>query len=290
MAYAHSRFGYVQTQPDATTINSKRPAFYDEDEGAILDPSVLDVDIMHSPEEAQIRKGSFANSNGVLSPAESQGWEQQHYVNGLPVEPVSAGPSHPFHEEHAGYIRPGAPHVSGFGHPPQQPHWAFEHGSGHCTPTTGVDFIPPPPPQQFDNQHYGHHRADSAHGSFSRPGPPSHQPPPQQFNVPFVEPGYIPAPQVQTPMSPHSHQDWMTMAQQEVEGRPMTKRMRQGSPARTAVDLQRRDGIRKKNGRIDIPHERNIQTIDDMIDQTHDEDLLKELKQQKRLLRNREAA
>ena len=70
----------------------------------------------------------------------------------------------------------------------------------------------------------------------------------------------------------------------------MPKRMRPSSPSTTMVDFQRRDGIRKKNGRIDIPQERNIHTIDDLIDKTTDEDLLKELKQQKRLLRNREAA
>lgn len=91
-------------------------------------------------------------------------------------------------------------------------------------------------------------------------------------------------------MSPHSNQDWMAMAQHEAEAIRMSKRMRTGSPARTSVDLQRRDGIRKKNGRIDIPQERNIQTIDDMIENATDEELLKELKQQKRLLRNREAA
>lgn len=82
----------------------------------------------------------------------------------------------------------------------------------------------------------------------------------------------------------------MGMAQQEMEGRPSSKRMRPSSPPRTMIDFQRRDGIRKKNGRIDIPHERNIQTIDELIEQTTDEDTLKELKQQKRLLRNREAA
>ena len=91
-------------------------------------------------------------------------------------------------------------------------------------------------------------------------------------------------------MSPHSHQDWMGMAQQEMDNRPMPKRMRPNSPPVTMVDYARRDGIRKKNGRIDIPPERNIHTIDEMIDQTNDEDQLKELKQQKRLLRNREAA
>ena len=66
--------------------------------------------------------------------------------------------------------------------------------------------------------------------------------------------------------------------------------MRPSSPPRTMVDIQRRDGIRKKNGRIEIPQERNIHTIDQLIETTKDEDLLKELKQQKRLLRNREAA
>ena len=70
----------------------------------------------------------------------------------------------------------------------------------------------------------------------------------------------------------------------------MPKRMRPNSPPRSVTDFQRRDGIRKKNGRIEIPTERNIHTIDELIDQTTDEDLLKELKQQKRLLRNREAA
>ena len=80
------------------------------------------------------------------------------------------------------------------------------------------------------------------------------------------------------------------MAQQEMEGRPIPKRMRPNSPPITMVDFARRDGIRKKNGRIDIPTERNLHTIDDMIDRTTNEDELKELKQQKRLLRNREAA
>lgn len=80
------------------------------------------------------------------------------------------------------------------------------------------------------------------------------------------------------------------MAAQEVECRPTSRRMRAQSPLQTTVDFQRRDGIRKKNARIDIPQERCIQTIETLLENTTDEDLLKELKQQKRLLRNREAA
>ncbi|KAI6750421.1 hypothetical protein HG530_014702 [Fusarium avenaceum] len=48
--------------------------------------------------------------------------------------------------------------------------------------------------------------------------------------------------------------------------------------------------IRKKNIRFDIPEGRNLGNIDHLIAQTTDERQIKELKQQKRLLRNRQAA
>lgn len=274
-------FAYHQAPAD-----SKRPAFIDEDDAAVLDPSILDADIMQSPNNTSFRKDSFANNSGVLSPADSQAWDHS-YSAGLTVESASAGATNPFHEDGSIYMRPhNHPQPQSFGQHQQPPSWPFEHGSGNCTPTTGAEFMPPPAP--FDNStQFVHGRADSAHGSFSHAPP---QAPPQHFNGPHPEANFIPAPQVHTPMSPHSHQDWMGMAQQEMEGRPSHKRMRPGSPPRTLLDFQRRDGIRKKNGRIDIPQERNIQTIDDLIEKTTDEDLLKELKQQKRLLRNREAA
>jgi hypothetical protein len=52
----------------------------------------------------------------------------------------------------------------------------------------------------------------------------------------------------------------------------------------------RRDGIRKKNARFEIPAERTLSNIDHLISQSNNEDEIKELKQQKRLLRNRQAA
>lgn len=52
----------------------------------------------------------------------------------------------------------------------------------------------------------------------------------------------------------------------------------------------RPDGIRKKNARFEIPKERNLQTIDALIMASTDDNEKKELKQQKRLLRNRQAA
>jgi len=53
---------------------------------------------------------------------------------------------------------------------------------------------------------------------------------------------------------------------------------------------RRGDGIRKKNARFDIPAEMNLTNIDQLISQSTDEQEIKELKQQKRLLRNRQAA
>jgi hypothetical protein len=54
--------------------------------------------------------------------------------------------------------------------------------------------------------------------------------------------------------------------------------------------VARSDGIRKKNAKFEIPHERNLNTIEALISRAENDDERKELKQQKRLLRNRQAA
>lgn len=290
MAYSNAQFGY-HPAPSKTLI-TRRPSYHydlpdDDDSAAVLDSSILDADIMQSPADAQPRKPSFPHANPVLTPVDSQPWNPAYGV-ALALDPSCARAPHPFDDDqHAFSARP-PPHIATFGHPPPPASWEFEHGSGHCTPTNGqeLDFGQPPPPG-FEHPQYVHHRNDSARGSFSYQHPP---PPPHHFNRPPPDATFAPAPQVQTPMSPHSNQDYMAMAANEIEAARRSKRMRTSSPSRTSVDIQRGDGIRKKNGRIEIPQERNIQTIDDLIDNASDEDLLKELKQQKRLLRNREAA
>ena len=71
----------------------------------------------------------------------------------------------------------------------------------------------------------------------------------------------------------------------------LSKKMRSGSPTgRSHNELRRGDGIRKKNARFEIPAERNLNNIDQLIASSTDEQEIKELKQQKRLLRNRQAA
>jgi hypothetical protein len=289
MQYPNAPYGYRPGPTEGAIIN-KRPSYqhYEDDDSAVLDPGILDAEIMQSPADAQPRKGSFANANGgVLTPAESQGWNPAYGTGGLPVEPSHAGPAHPYHDERNSFSGRAPPSLSTYVHPQHPDAWAFEHGSGHCTPTNVPELeLIQPHPHAYEHGQYVHHRNDSARASFSHPGHAAPHPP-QQFNPPHPDGAFAVAPQVQTPMSPHSNQDWMAMVEAE---RGMSKRMRTGSPPRTSVDMQRRDGIRKKNGRIDIPQERNINTIDELIEQATDEEVLKELKQQKRLLRNREAA
>jgi hypothetical protein len=94
-----------------------------------------------------------------------------------------------------------------------------------------------------------------------------------------------PAPQ-SIPTSPQKDA-WMA---QDLKAQAM-KRPRPASPLiRSHNELRRGDGIRKKNARFDIPAERNLSNIDQLIAQSTDEQEIKELKQQKRLLRNRQAA
>ncbi|KAL7924009.1 hypothetical protein ACQKWADRAFT_311794 [Trichoderma austrokoningii] len=74
------------------------------------------------------------------------------------------------------------------------------------------------------------------------------------------------------------------------DGQNAAKKLQDGAAIRSHNDLRRGDGIRKKNARFEIPAERNLSNIDQLIAQSTDEQEIKELKQQKRLLRNRQAA
>ncbi|KAJ5547218.1 hypothetical protein N7494_004803 [Penicillium frequentans] len=86
-------------------------------------------------------------------------------------------------------------------------------------------------------------------------------------------------------MSPQSSQGWMPAPMDLSDANPSKSLYRNGSPLTI-----RRDGIRKKNARFEIPAERTLSNIDQLINQSTNEDEIKELKQQKRLLRNRQAA
>ncbi|KAG6152670.1 hypothetical protein E4U37_003637 [Claviceps purpurea] len=77
----------------------------------------------------------------------------------------------------------------------------------------------------------------------------------------------------------------------ETPNQPISKKRKTCSPVFSARDVLRKgSGIRKKNARADIPAEHNLNTIDTLISQSTNESETKELKQHKRLLRNRQAA
>ena len=81
----------------------------------------------------------------------------------------------------------------------------------------------------------------------------------------------------------------MNLAAQEQQGRHISRRVRPNG-ARAVTQFMRPDGIRKKNTRIEIPQERSLDTIERLIEISQDDDEVKELKAQRRLLRNRDAA
>jgi hypothetical protein len=88
--------------------------------------------------------------------------------------------------------------------------------------------------------------------------------------------------------------EWMALAEQDMDSSRLPKRIRQNSPQRPLTPgFARREGVRKKNARFDIPEGRSLHNIDQLIAQATAQgadDDIKELKQQKRLLRNRQAA
>ncbi len=84
----------------------------------------------------------------------------------------------------------------------------------------------------------------------------------------------------------------MSLAEKDTEVNREVKRMRQHSPSRvmSPASYLRREGVRKKNHKMEIPRGRSLDNIDMLIQKSTDDDEIKELKQQKRLLRNRQAA
>lgn len=84
---------------------------------------------------------------------------------------------------------------------------------------------------------------------------------------------------------------WSTSSSDAVEKIPRSGHVQSPTFNHNAPHL-RRDGVRKKNARFDIPDGHNVHTIDLLIaaaDPTNEEKI-RTLKQEKRLLRNRQAA
>lgn len=242
--------------------------YFEEEDSNILDENILDSSAMDSgldmsPPMAGSRRDSFAVAGSIFSPKTEVGdWQS--------VDMQSVPSNNPFLEPQNNNPFTRADPQATYGSQAQP--WSMGQGSGTCTPSLQYDGLE----AAFDNNQsiFQQQRPLQMQTPFSNP---AHQVP--LFST--VGPNNPPM-----PTSPQK--DWMG---QDLKNQSIVKRMRPDTPTiRSHNELRRGDGIRKKNARFDIPAERNLGNIDQLIAATTDEQEIKELKQQKRLLRNRQAA
>ncbi|KAI9694497.1 MAG: hypothetical protein M1822_000113 [Bathelium mastoideum] len=241
-----------------------------------------------SPSSSQFRRESFQASDPdtatIYSP-DGGGWDGASASAGLER---NSNPANPFFDTHTNnpFMRMDASQQAVYGQQPSAP-WAFENESGACTPTVptydhfGLDFENEAhPPYSAGLESTG---MSSAFGGLS-----------YSSNSNVRPSSVFQAPPAATPLSPQAPSDWTNITSQDAEPRPFSRQMRRSSPALSQASALRRraadGGIRKKNARFDIPEGRTLDTIDDLIKNCSNESDLKELKSQKRLLRNRQAA
>ncbi|OKL58408.1 hypothetical protein UA08_06095 [Talaromyces atroroseus] len=293
--FAQQPFEFYQQSPSALET---KPAFSEEDEMSVLDDKILDagsdVAAISDPRRPSYDQqhtdaltyreqvwGDFASQQTQQAQQQQsqqqqqqqqQQPQQQHQSHATAPHPHSQQDSHvastaTMYDSSNQFIRLDTAHTNATY--TQQTAWPMSRGSGSCTPTPVYD--------QF-SQDYDASSAGAFSGGAVGPvsainfGQMSYR-----GNM-FGAPGSV-------AMSPQSSQGWMQSGDM-VDGRPAR------SPTyRTDSNFHlRRDGIRKKNARFEIPAERTLSNIDQLIAQSTNEEEIKELKQQKRLLRNRQAA
>ncbi|CRG91656.1 hypothetical protein PISL3812_08706 [Talaromyces islandicus] len=267
-------------QPSAAL--ETKPAFSEEDEMSVLDDKILDPTPDVSMADPHRTSSDHSNGDALgyrdqpvwgdfAPPQQTQQQQQQQQTQqqqSLPPSRQDSQVASTMYDSGNQFMRLDTAQANAVY--AQQASWPMSRGSGSCTPTPVYD--------QFA-QDFGD--ANSA-GAFSggAVGPISSINYAQmnyRGNI-FGAPGGV-------AMSPQSSQGWMPSGDM-VDARPTR------SPTyRTDSNLHlRRDGIRKKNARFEIPAERTLNNIDQLIAQSNNEEEVKELKQQKRLLRNRQAA
>lgn len=267
MDYTSSANNAMDYHRPSSTLSfmDRKPSTFSFDDNATLDSNILETPTLMSP---------TTSTQGIFSPDTSQ-WEDYsagQFVDRTASSSVVHNGTNPFFSEQSNnpFARLPPNQAATYG----QQSWVADN-AGSRTPTAKNPFGP----GDFD----------SAPSSFV-PNP-SHMS--NGFNgLPMntnVRPSSVFPGAPETPLSPHTNAEWMAFNQQEMDARPGPKRMRAGSPQRS-FSPRRDGGIRKKNARFDIPSDRNLLNIDQLISSCTNEEDLKELKQQKRLLRNRQAA
>lgn len=261
---------YRQSGLTVDTAHAQQKFFEEEDcilDENVLDQSALDSGLEMSPTLVDSRRESFAVSSSIFSP-KTEAWtavEMESLPSNNPfMESQHPQPQPQQHHSNNPFLRMDQQQQSQpqpFMSQPTNP-WSL-NSSGSCTPMAQFDGLP---------------------ADFDTSGGPLFQRPQIQGQTPFSNPAnHVPMfPVNGHPMQQSASKDgWMTGLKDSKHNSPTI---------RSHNDLRRGDGIRKKNARFDIPAERTLNNIDALIAQSNDETEIKELKQQKRLLRNRQAA
>lgn len=265
---------YRQSGLTVDTAHSQQKFFEEEDcilDDTVLDQSALDSGLEMSPTMVDSRRESFAVSSSLFSP-KTEAWAA--------ADMESIPSNNPFMEPQHAQQQPHTQHTHTSNNPflrmDQQQHqqsssqpfmaqptnpWSMS-SSGSCTPMAQFDGLP----SEFENP------------------APLFQRPQVQGQTPFSNPAN------QVPMFPVNGHPMQQSTSKDGWMSNMKDAKHDGPAIRSHNDLRRGDGIRKKNARFDIPAERTLNNIDALIAQSNDEVEIKELKQQKRLLRNRQAA
>lgn len=263
---------YRQSGLSVDTAHVQQKFFDDEDcilDDNVLDQNAIDSGLEMSPTMVDSRRESFAVSSSLFSP-KTETWTSVD-MESIPSNNPFMEPQHPQpQQQQAQHPHSNNPFLRMDQHqqPQAQPFMAQPNNpwsmssSGSCTPMAQFDGLP----SEFEN------------------GAPLFQRPQIQGQTPFSNPAN------QVPMFPVSGHAMQQTASKDGWMSSMKDAKHDGPAIRSHNDLRRGDGIRKKNARFDIPAERTLNNIDALIAQSNDESEIKELKQQKRLLRNRQAA
>ncbi|KAL9121818.1 MAG: hypothetical protein Q9187_001625 [Circinaria calcarea] len=259
-------------------VNQRQPQA-DEDDFGILDDSILDSDAADMSPSSLNRKESFAENARVFSSTGSP-WSSYRYGPDQVALQSSDHAVQSLIEHGNNNVFPGHGAPQGISYPNQTPAWHLSGTSGSCTPTADYENIS----SDYANSmmmmpSYSHGTTNSSTAATT-------------FDGPHVQTTPLYLANLASSTSPQSGKDWASISSSEQLGEWSTSAQPHPNSPFHPGSLQnfRRDGIRKKNARFEIPAERNLRTIDHLINQTNDEQEIKELKQQKRLLRNRQAA
>ncbi|KAL9127800.1 MAG: hypothetical protein Q9217_003384 [Psora testacea] len=246
----------------------------DERSDTVLDDNILDDDARASDMAAHYdqRPEAFGGNQVFLS-AGQPAWQEIPQNNDvMPFNPMNqphhflpANPNSQFHHQ-----AETSPPTADYGDT------AWQHQSNGntlaSTPHSAVFGTFPPDSVKGEESYSNHFERQTPHAMPMSTTSDHHQ--------------YAPS-----ATSPQSDNGWMSTSSSDPTER-LPKREQLSPLFDHNPPRLRPDGVRKKNARFEIPEDRKVDTIDKIIMQCDptDENLLKELKQQKRLLRNRQAA